>query len=71
LRKNNKKPAISDGSTRVLIETIAAYTVDNKSIKVYLRSGERLNLSWDSAIRCRAVRDVLDDYFNMEGGNNV
>jgi hypothetical protein len=65
--KKQKKPAIRDRHTRVLIDTIAAYTVGSNGIKVHLRSGEKLNLSWDSTSGCGKARDTLDEHFNILG----
>jgi len=52
--------------TRVLIDTIAAYSPNGDgSIKFLLRSGERITLNFKGNSVVRTALGILDDHFNV------
>ena len=64
MKKNNKKPAIANNHTRVLIETIAAYTIFTKSIRIFFRNGTSLEMHWQRTGAAKAAK-ILDEHFNI------
>lgn len=64
--KHKKKLVIRDQhGSRVLIESIAGWTHSDRQIKIYLRAGDKINLSWaDRTQSGKAVR-LLDKQFEI------
>ena len=70
MKKKGKKLVIKDYyGGRVLVETIASYFLANRTIRLFLRSGTDLTLTWVENSDARAMVKKLDELFNIMSYN--